>query len=766
MTRIAVHRNRRRPGLVLLVASSLIAGGALAASAVESGARAVFDTRCVACHSCYNAPCQLDLASGAGVLRGATRQRVYDGTRLLPAAPTRLFIDARSPAEWHADKGFFPVVAPPGEDGAAGSILGRMIALKRDDTEYAVDPDDVWICPSNDLELSAYRAAGWDGMPYGFPALGHAQAAAIEAWLNAGAPVTATTSTVAPHVGAQIEAWERWLNNERVESRLVARYLYEHLFLAHLTFRGDEPRRFFRLVRSRTAPGAAVDEIATLRPYDPVAEQKFWYRFAAIETTITHKTHLVFPLSPARLKRYAKWFFEPDWRAGAGSPEAPDDAAYNPFTEFAAIPAAARYRFMLDNARYFVMSFIRGPVCEGQMAVNVINDHFQVLFLSPDHDLSISDPDFLPNAAALLALPSAGESDPFESYYANYKAKQRDYTEYRAARYAARYPAGPDAEAIWDGNGIDPDAWLTVFRHFDNASVVHGDRGGMPKSMWVIDYPIFERIYYLLVAGFNVYGNAFHQASTRLYMDNLRVESEDLFLDFLPPSTRTGLRRYWYRGEDARQKMIRENPLRNAKRPSAIRYSTDDPQDEWIRLMAQRLPQSRSEGIPLNPATAVAVSDREIDQVRDVETWLARLTAQPHAFVRALPDAALLRVNLNGHDHIYSLLRTKAHLNVSFMFEESDRRVPEEDTLRIVRGFVGSYPNHFFMLPAQRVPEFVEALLAWQGSEREQAQLFREFGASRYERDFWDEYDRIHALMRERLPTEFGVLDLSKYSFH
>jgi len=37
--------------------------------------------------------------------------------------------------------------------------------------------------------------------------------------------------------------------------------------------------------------------------------------------------------------------------------------------------------------------------------------------------------------------------------------------------------------------------------------------------MWVVDYPLLERIYYALVAGFDVYGTAGHQLALRLYMD-------------------------------------------------------------------------------------------------------------------------------------------------------------------------------------------------------------------------------------------------------
>jgi len=54
----------------------------------------ILDSRCVACHGCYDAPCQLKLGSMDGLDRGATKQLVYDAVRLEAANPTRLFIDA------------------------------------------------------------------------------------------------------------------------------------------------------------------------------------------------------------------------------------------------------------------------------------------------------------------------------------------------------------------------------------------------------------------------------------------------------------------------------------------------------------------------------------------------------------------------------------------------------------------------------------------------------------------------------------------------
>ena len=38
----------------------------------------VLDSRCVVCHGCYDAPCQLQSTSYEGVTRGANKDPVYD----------------------------------------------------------------------------------------------------------------------------------------------------------------------------------------------------------------------------------------------------------------------------------------------------------------------------------------------------------------------------------------------------------------------------------------------------------------------------------------------------------------------------------------------------------------------------------------------------------------------------------------------------------------------------------------------------------------
>jgi hypothetical protein len=54
----------------------------------------ILQNRCVVCHACYDAPCQLKLGSWGGIARGFNPALVFDGARVSQAPPTRLFIDA------------------------------------------------------------------------------------------------------------------------------------------------------------------------------------------------------------------------------------------------------------------------------------------------------------------------------------------------------------------------------------------------------------------------------------------------------------------------------------------------------------------------------------------------------------------------------------------------------------------------------------------------------------------------------------------------
>ena len=216
--------------------------------------QSIFDGRCIACHSCYNAPCQLSLQSHSGLERGATKLNIYDGSRPTSVAPSRLDIDGHSVPDWRA-KGFFDVV---GGTEPPRTLLMQLVSLRaRHPTLQPKKPvAESNFCPadSDTAELVSRRAPEI-GMPYGLPPLSRAEIEVLGEWIARGAPgpseeTVASRRVVPPELQAQIGDWEAFLNGSTPRERLMARYLYEHLFLAHLYFTSESAARppvFFRL---------------------------------------------------------------------------------------------------------------------------------------------------------------------------------------------------------------------------------------------------------------------------------------------------------------------------------------------------------------------------------------------------------------------------------------------------------------------------------------------------------------------------------------
>lgn len=348
----------------------------------------ILDNRCVVCHGCYDAPCQLKMESWEGLARGLSKASVYGELRLQPAPLTRLGIDAQRASQWRA-LGFEAVLnerTPLPENQLAASVLWRSLALKQAHPLPEVD-----VLPAADFDFALDRAnscpnlAEFDdhaqrhplaGMPYGLPGLSDGELNLIRRWLQAGAPDDPIPA-LPDDVASQVAQWEGWLNGSSPKSRLVARYLYEHLFLGHLVFDGDAERHVFQLVRSSTPPGQAVQRIATRRPFDDPGVPQPYYRLLWNRETVVAKTHMPYVLSPARLVRWRGWFEQAAFDVKQ-LPGYDSETSANPFKAFAAIPLASRYRFLLDDAGYFVNNFIKGPVCRGQTALDVINDRFWV----------------------------------------------------------------------------------------------------------------------------------------------------------------------------------------------------------------------------------------------------------------------------------------------------------------------------------------------------------------------------------------------------
>ncbi|MDO9207141.1 MAG: fatty acid cis/trans isomerase [Sulfuricurvum sp.] len=739
----------------------------------------ILEHRCTVCHSCYNSPCQLKLDSFEGIDRGGSKKKVYLVTRLQAQDPTRLFIDAQTTEEWRK-KEFFSVSDKLLDDENNSSITERLLDLKQKNPlplgSYYPEAEDL-TCAENAKEVTRYiNKHPHGGMPFGFPPLSDTEHTTIMKWLAQGAkgPSIKEQSLLtepSPAAAGQIKKWEAFFNGNGPKHVMSARYLYDHLFLAHIHFEGTPTNEFYEIVRSTTASPSPIAIIPTVRPYDDPGVKIFYYRFRKIHSTIVHKTHLVFPLENETLERYKELFIRSKWLQKPHVVPCDTQFNGNPFVMYAQIPSFSRYRFLLDHSQYIVDSFIRGPVCKGQIALNVIEDHFWMMFIDPEYDLGVKYPGFLRSQRYNLSLPtengSGGKvwnvfSDEYrDRYEAFYKAKM--------VMYASEYPKGLPMDAIWKGDKAKDTPVLSIYRHFESASVHRGVLGELPKTMWVMDYPQLERMYYALVAGFDIFGNVTHQTNVRRYMDYLRIEGELNFLQFLPEKDRYPTLQSWYIGEEIEN--VRFHQVGSTLK-TAVNYKSNDPKRELIERLVDNhfLPSTHISFDPYNyyrledippKVPKVFSSEKEILQA------FRSLTSSKRGLTRVMnelqSDVLLVRIrNIEGKDIVVSMIINRWHDNVNALFNERSRLNPAKDTIDFFTENIGSYPNYFFDVEGADIGDFLNLMGHFDGSKSYKAKL-NKYGINRSNPKFWETYEWFQNHFNEAEPVEAGLYDLNRY---
>ncbi|MBJ2287168.1 fatty acid cis/trans isomerase [Pseudomonas sp. MF6755] len=751
--------------ILALVACIAQAQGPAAAISYTRDIQPIFTEKCVACHACYDSACQLNLGSAEGAARGASKVPVYDGERSQAAPTTRLFYDAFGKQAWQ-QKGFYSVLDAQGSQAA---LMARMLELGHnaplqpnaklpEEIVLGLNRENMCATPG---EFNAYAGAHpKEGMPLAVTGLTDQQYQTLQRWLASGAPIDEQGLAPSAREALQVQQWENLFNQPGARESLVARWLYEHLFLAHVYFENGEAGHFFQWVRSRTPSGQPIDLIATRRPNDDPGTQVY-YRLWPVQGVIVHKTHITYPFSAAKMARIKDLFYSGDWQVSALPGYGPGRRA-NPFETFEAIPAKARYQFMLDNAEYFVRTFIRGPVCRGQIATDVIRDNFWTLFQEPDHDLYITDARYRGQATPLLAMP--GQNDDVGSVlglWLAYRDKRNQYEALRRDSYAD-LPA-PSWSSLWAGND---NALLTIFRHFDSASVTKGLIGEVPQTMWLFDYPLLERTYYQLAVNFDVFGNVSHQAQTRLYFDLIRNGAEQNFLRLMPADTREDFLDDWYQNS-GKLKLWLDYEAIDDDKPSGLHLDEKDPKRDFANQLLSRYGALNVSPDPINRCLGAYCSRPGIGPaLQDAEQALSRLTSRPAAGLKVidqLPEATMLRIETaSGQRVVYSMLRNRAHSNVAFLLGEAYRYQPGLDTLTIYPGVMSSYPNFMFNIPAHDVPAFVTAMENAKDAKRFEKIVDR-WGVRRSHPQFWQYFHDLSQYIRETTPMEEGVLDMNRY---
>jgi len=780
-----------------------------------SDIKPVLERRCIVCHGCFDAPCQLKLSSYAGMQRGASKLKAYNKMRLSWQQPTRMFIDADSEAEWR-EMAFFSVLGGSGpgttsspEANLDQSLIYHMLSLKQQNPLHAADalPD-----VSIERKQVCTQLAGFDafaaehpdwGMPYALPGLSDADHALLVQWLAQGAK-----ASVLQQPGAQsqkqVRQWEAFFNGPDNKKRLASRYIYEHLVLGHVHFADAPADEFFRLVRSRSASGA-IDEIPSIRPFDD-PEGPFYYRLRPYQASIVDKSHIVYELSEARMRRFEQLFMRDDYTVVALPAYDPGESLsslgrfyhnilklvglekpQSPFEVFADIPVESRYAFLLDDARFFINGFIKGPVCRGLDALSSIEDQFWVFFLKPENPQGIVqhglNGDFIRANDNLLHLPTElFDTRRVLNAWIKYWPEEQKYMQAKLDYYQQIDHGGKlfpidihqaVDQFVWDGvnddGSVNPNAALTVFRNLDSAMVQYGLQGSEPETAWMIDYPIFERLHYLLVAGYNNFGTLGHQASARLYMDFLRMEGEDTFLFFLPVERRKQLYEFWHgvdRSSTREQNFDLQSAWLNADSVSGYDVTGSHQQHQLFEILRGHIAAKSPDMDSLNRCRGAECIRVNTDRAMQRLAGLSGKSSDAMP-LQYFPAVSYMRVG-GEQGTAYTLIYNKTYRSykqdsfVKKVFNRSNEDM-SGDTMTIERGLAGSYPNYFFDVKADELDAFV-ATCEQISSQADYQRLEARFGVDRRSSAFWPLFDWFQSLHSRKQPIEGGVLDLSRYS--
>ena len=198
-------------------------------------------------------------------------------------------------------------------------------------------------------------------------------------------------------------------------------------------------------------------------------------------------------------------------------------------------------------------------------------------------------------------------------------------------------------------------------------------------------------------------------------------------------------------------------------------YKTDDPQRELYDRMIGRLGPMAGEPSYLYRCSGDACIDPAADEIKQSADQAMRTIAGIKGeHLRVFPDVALVRVKTGdpATDLAYTLIRNKAYLDVTSMFSSKKARANRDtsnDTLTVVEGIEGSYPNFFFTVEPGELEDFTRRLLAVVTPD-DYEDFAGAFGVRRTSNTFWETADWFQNYYAQESPLLYGILDLNRYA--
>ena len=105
-------------------------------------------------------------------------------------------------------------------------------------------------------------------------------------------------------------------------------------------------------------------------------------------------------------------------------------------------------------------------------------------------------------------------------------------------------------------------------------------------------------------------------------------------------------------------------------------------------------------------------------------------------------------------------------MDVSSMFANTKRRDTtdiEHDTLTVIEGIEGAYPNFFFVVEPAELEDFSSRIMAVR-SRDDYERLVGIYGVRHTSDTFWETADWFQDYYATKEPLLYGILDLNRYA--
>jgi hypothetical protein len=182
----------------------------------------------------------------------------------------------------------------------------------------------------------------------------------------------------------------------------------------------------------------------------------------------------------------------------------------------------------------------------------------------------------------------------------------------------------------------------------------------------------------------------------------------------------------------------------------AIDYQTNDEKNELFGLLQERL-------------RPVLPTQHELAAIGDaaIVNSLAPLEDLMGQAVTLMPEITFVEISVESNKRYVTLVSNNAHLNITSLFGEKKFRAPEEDTMSVIPGFLGAYPNAFLVVDEADLNGFVDRVSTML-TEGDYTRLLDDYGVRRTSTNFWQQGDAFHAAYKIDAPVEYGLFDYNR----